>query len=193
MALEGRQLAVGDVGDLDPVGRRLLLGRQVVEVAAGVEDGRDHVHRIRRDPCLGEALDRPAGGVADADVVGMPGHSVRPEGDDGGWPAVGKPRGDVVHEPVEGLVRDASVGVAVEEGDLVEADRLGRADQLSLTLIAETPDPACRPGVPASPRVTTSSRVVSLAACAAASAPAQPKLSSSGCASTAARPPGAIS
>ena len=44
-------------------------------------------------------------------------------------------------------------------------------------------------GVPASPRVATSSRTARCASCASASAPAQLKLSSSGCASTAAMPP----
>ncbi len=92
---------------------------------------------------------------------------------------------------VERLVGDAAVGVAVEDRDLVEADGPGSADELRLALVAEGRVGNAVRGAGLAAGHDQQARGVA-AACARASAPAHPKLSSSGWASTAARPPGAI-
>ncbi len=67
----------------------------------------------------------------------MSGDPVRAEGDDGRWTPFREPGGDLLDEDVEGLIRDATIGVAVEQRHLVEADGSSRANELGLARVAE--------------------------------------------------------
>src|SRR3546814_18403597 len=66
---------------LDPMGRPLLLGGEVVSVRPRPVARGDDEDGMRSHALRGEALHRPAGGAADRHVVRIPGHAVRAERD----------------------------------------------------------------------------------------------------------------